>query len=135
MVVTPDPWTKRLLALVRSLVGDSEGPLGEHGLNEPFGFAVRAAPVGASWGMFDARFGAERSPDLGSVAGSVVSRYSFDFDISFGEPCNGSFNEPDNQRLSHPVGLPRRQHGWCHQHRHEWLPCRRCGCGGLDLDR
>ena len=62
VVVSPDPRSERLLALVRGLVDQNVCPFFEHSLDETFGFAVCARPIGARSQVSDLEFAARVGP-------------------------------------------------------------------------
>src|SRR5690606_18344586 len=74
-VVLVQPLGKRLLSLVRAVVGASIGPLPQRCLDQPFGFSVGAWRVGPCAQVTQAQASQESAEPPAPVAGAVVGHH------------------------------------------------------------
>src|SRR6476660_1777267 len=96
MVVVPEPAVKRGGSFRAVAVDRAVCPAGEHGADEPFGFAIGLRPVVAGAQVPDPERPARDCVDRGAVGGSVVCHEPLDGDAVAGVERNGSVEEPDN---------------------------------------
>src|SRR5215218_2431779 len=93
MVVVVDPGTQCECAVVARLVADGVSPVAQQGLDESFGLAVGARPIGAGADLPDVKAGTGRGEGLGEIAGAVVGHDAFDAHAALGEPSHGALEE------------------------------------------
>jgi hypothetical protein len=94
-VVARDPTAERTTALRAGAERLAVGAFAQRGLDDSFGFAVRAWPIGPGNEMLDPEVCDRCGVDLGAIAGAVVGHDSLHAHTVVGEPVDRSFQEPD----------------------------------------
>jgi len=95
VIVEVEPWCERSGSVFAGSVDDGVGPFALQGLDEPFGFAVRARPVRPREDVLDPEANDCAGVELGSVARSVVGHDPLHSHRSSCEPGDRPFQERD----------------------------------------
>ena len=95
VVVVVQPSLQHLASVVAAAVGLRVGPFAQHGLDEPFGLAVGAGPVGLGADVGQPAAGGLGGPQLADIRRAVVGHHLLDRDPALGEPGDRPSQEPD----------------------------------------
>jgi len=95
LIVEADPSREHSSSVTARLIDRRVGPLVLQGLNEPFGFAVRAGPVRSSAYVLDAQSSTSASEVVSGVTAPVVAEEFAHANAVQGEPSDCSFEESD----------------------------------------
>ena len=82
VVVVVDPGLECTQAVAAGRIAGGVGPFVQKRLDEAFGFAVGAGPVGLGEDVADAQLSAERSDDTGAVVRAVVAHDAAVFEVT-----------------------------------------------------